>query len=152
MRNKRKSIFSIMFLFFAFNFLNAQQPSYQPIPLSQADSLGILLVQTFEGRIQPTHTLAYDILHKLSKQDDFTTSDGLKLTPMQILVDMMIDKTYWLDQKVIYIKKGTGVVDSLGISGKYASVKDFFNPSCGEKLEKQLQISFAKKDIEKKYF
>jgi cytochrome c-type biogenesis protein CcsB len=152
MRNKRKSIFSIMFLFFAFNFLNAQQPSYQPIPLSQADSLGILLVQTFEGRIQPTHTLAYDILHKLSKQDDFTTSDGLKLTPMQILVDMMIDKTYWLDQKVIYIKKGTGVGDSLGISGKYASVKDFFNPSGGEKLEKQLQISFAKKDIEKNIF
>ena len=153
-RNKRKSLLTSIALFtgiFTFSAQTEKNP-YNPIPKDQADSLGILLVQTFEGRIQPTHTLAYDVLHKISKQNSFTTSDGHVLEPMQIFADMMIDKTYWLDQKLIYIKKGTGVSDSLGIEGKYASVKDFFNPNGSEKLEKQLQISFAKKDVNKNVF
>ena len=60
---------------------------YTPVPVNQSDSLGILLVQTFEGRIQPTHTLAYDIFHKISKQNSYTTSDGHEMVPMQILMD-----------------------------------------------------------------
>ena len=54
--------------------------------------------------------------------------------------------------KIIYVKEGSGVGDSLGINGKYASVKDFYNENGSEKLEKQLKISFAKKDIEKNVF
>ena len=153
-RNKRKNIYMILLLFFGISTLNAQtnEPTYQPIPENQADSLGILLVQTFEGRIQPTHTLAYDVFHKISKLSAFTTSDGNDLVPMQVFTDMMLDKPYWLDEKIIYIKKGTGVADSLGVEGKYASVKDFFNSDGTEKLEKQLKISFAKKDVNKNVF
>ena len=54
--------------------------------------------------------------------------------------------------QIIYIKKGTGVADSLGIEGKYASVKDFFNPDGTEKLKELVQLSFAKKDVEKNVF
>ena len=153
-RSKRKQILTMLILFFSVStfFGQDQKDNYQPIPESQADSLGILLVQTFEGRIQPSHTLAYDVLHKISKQNSFTTSDGHDLVPMQVFADMMLDKPYWLEQKIIYIKKGTGVGDSLGIDGKYASVKDFFNNNGIEKLEKQLQISFAKKDVNKNVF
>ena len=153
-RNKRKSILTLLVLFFSMsNFFGQNQKSaYQPMPENQADSLGILLVQTFEGRIQPTHTLAYDVFHKISKLNAFTTSDGHDLVPMQVFADMMLDKPYWLDQKIIYVKKGTGVGDSLGIEGKYASVKDFFNSNGTEKLEKQLKISFAKKDVNKNVF
>ena len=100
MRKKRKGILSLIALIFTLSFINAQQ-KYEPIPKNQSDSLGILLVQTFEGRIQPTHTLAYDVFHKLSKLNSFTTSDGEEMVPMQIFLDMMIDKTYWLDQKII---------------------------------------------------
>ena len=63
-----------------------------------------------------------------------------------------MDKKYWINQKIIYIKKSTGVADSLGISGKYASVADFFNEDGSEKLALQLQNSFAKKDIDKNVF
>ena len=108
--------------------------------------------QTYEGRIQPTHTLACDIFHKISKKTNFTTAKNEVLSPIQVLVDMMLDKSYWLDQKIIYIKKGTGVSDSLGISGKYASVNDFFNADRSEKLKKQIQNSFSKKDINKNIF
>ena len=154
LRNKRKSIIAILLFSFSFGSASAADTNniYKPVPANQADSLGILLVQTFEGRIQPTHTLAYDIFHKISKQNSFTTSDGHNLVPMQIFMDMMIDQNYWFNQKIIYVKKGTGVGDSLGIVGKYASVKDFYNENGSEKLAKQLKISFAKKDIEKNIF
>ena len=125
---------------------------YHPTPKEQADSMGILLVQTYDGRIEPTHTLAYDIFHKISKENDFTTSDNISVNPMQIFIDMILDKPYWLEEKIIYIKKGTGVADSLGIEGKYASVKDFFNPDGTEKLKELVQSSFAKKDVEKNVF
>ena len=151
MRNKRKKLLSIVIILLFINNLFGID-NYQPIPSAQADSMGVLLVQTYEGRIQPTHTLACDIFHKISKKTNFTTAKNEVLSPIQVLVDMMLDKSYWLDQKIIYIKKGTGVSDSLGISGKYASVNDFFNADRSEKLKKQIQNSFSKKDINKNIF
>ena len=108
MRNKRKSALVSFLLLICFGTFSAADSTlkYKPVPVNQADSLGILLVQTFEGRIQPTHTLAYDVFHKISKQNSFTTSDGHEMVPMQILMDMMIDQNYWLNQKMIYVKKG----------------------------------------------
>jgi len=159
-RNKRKTVFTIFisFLMLSANSQDIASDSlkeaykYQPIPKEQADSMGILLVQTYDGRIEPTHTLAYDIFHKISKENDFTTSDNISVNPMQIFIDMILDKPYWLEEKIIYIKKGTGVADSLGIEGKYASVRDFFNPDGTEKLKELVQLSFAKKDVEKNVF
>ena len=159
-RNKRKAVFTI---FISFLMLSANSQDigsdsleetykYHPVPKEQADSMGILLVQTYDGRIEPTHTLAYDIFHKISKENDFTTSDNISVNPMQIFIDMILDKPYWLEEKIIYIKKGTGVADSLGIEGKYASVKDFFKPDGTEKLKELVQSSFAKKDVEKNVF
>ena len=148
--NRKKILLSSLLLFFFSNVFCLD--NYQPIPSTQADSKGVLLVQTYEGRIQPTHTLACDIFHKISKKTNFTTAKNEVLSPIQVLVDMMLDKSYWLDQKIIYIKKGTGVSDSLGISGKYASVNDFFNADRSEKLKKQIQNSFSKKDVNKNVF
>ena len=76
MRNKRKMLVSLFFLIcFSYSLQANENKVYKPIPIDQADSLGVLLVQTFEGRIQPTHTLAYDIIHKISKKSDVVTSD-----------------------------------------------------------------------------
>ena len=154
MRNKRQAVIVslIFFMFFGQTAWANDSITYEPIPQIQADSLGILLTQTFEGRIQPTHTLAYDVIHKISKKNEIITNDGITLTPMQVFIDFMVNKNYWINQNIIYVKKGTGVGDSLGIEGKYASVADFFNEDGSEKLGAQLQISFAKKDVEKNVF
>ena len=109
MRNRRQKLIAslVLFTFFSPIFYANDTVDYKPIAASQADSLGILLTQTFEGRIQPTHTLAYDVIHKISKKSSFTTSDGVELTPIQIFADFMVDKKYWINQKIIYIKKST---------------------------------------------
>ena len=153
MRNKRKGIAVFLGLFvFSFNYGQDTSSTYIPIPANQADSMGTLMVQTFEGRIQPVHTLAYDVFHKVSKKNNFTGDDGVSLNPMQVFADLMLDKAYWLDQKIIYVKKGTGVSDSLGIDGKYASIRDFYNEDGTEKIGRQVKVSFAKKDINKNIF
>mgnify|MGYP006133069445 FL=1 len=160
MRNKRKAFFTLFISFFLLSAtsqetnLTVEQEDYKykPIPMEQADSMGILLVQTYEGRIEPTHTLAYDIFHKISKQTDFVTSDNISVNPMQIFIDMILDRPYWSKQKIIYIREGTGVGDSIGIVGKYASVNDFFNTDGTEKLKSLVQKSFAKKDVQKNIF
>ena len=153
MRNKRKGIAVFLALFvLSFNYGQDSSSAYIPIPANQADSMGTLMVQTFEGRIQPVHTLAYDVFHKVSKKNNFTGDDGVSLNPMQVFADLMLDKAYWLDQKIIYVKKGTGVSDSLGIEGKYASIRDFYNEDGTEKIGSQVKTSFAKKDINKNIF
>ena len=154
MRNKRKGIAALLLAmsFCSINYGQDSSTTYIPIPANQADSMGTLLVQTVEGRIQPVHTLAYDVFHKVSKKNNFSGDDGLFLNPMQVFVDMMLDKAYWLDQKIIYVKKGTGVSDSLGIEGKYASIRDFYNEDGTEKIGRVVKESFAKKDINKNIF
>ena len=126
--------------------------NYNPVLVDHSDSLGKLLVQSFEGRIQPLHTLAYDVFHKVSKKDRFTVNDSIDVDAMQVFIDFMIDSDFWTNQKIIYVKGGTGVSDSLGIEGKYASVKDFLDSNGQEKLLTQLQKSFNKKDINKNVF
>ena len=126
--------------------------NYQPVEIKHADSFGELLVQSYEGRIQPIHSLAYDVFHKVSKKDQFSIGDSIQLDAMQVFVDFMIDSEFWSKQKLIYVKAGTGVADSLGITGKYASVKDFVNEKGEEKLLNQLNISFNKKDLNKNVF
>ena len=51
MRNKRKSALVSLLLIICFGTFSAADSTskYKPVPVNQADSLGILLVQTFEG-------------------------------------------------------------------------------------------------------
>ena len=148
----RKSRIAALVLFLVLSTSSLSSQSYKPVKLAHADSFGELLVQSYEGRIQPMHTLAYDVFHKVSKKDQFVIDDSLELDAMQVFLDFMIDSEFWTSQKLIYIKSKTGVADSLGLTGKYASVKDFINDKGEEKLLKQLKISFNKKDINKNVF
>ena len=93
--------------------------------------------------------MAYDVFHKVSKKDRFTVNDSIDVDAMQVFIDFMIDSDFWTNQKIIYVKGGTGVSDSLGIEGKYASVKDFLDSNGQEKLLTQLQKSFNKRHQQK---
>ena len=148
----RKNRVVTTMLLFLLTSSSAFAQNYQPVEVEHADSFGELLVQSYEGRIQPIHSLAYDVFHKVSKKDQFSIGDSIQMDAMQVFVDFMIDSEFWSKQKLIYVKAGTGIADSLGITGKYASIKDFVNENGEEKLLKQLKISFNKKDINKNVF
>lgn len=153
-RNKRKSIATFLLLFFIYTSnITSQIDSLKVdiIPKEKADEFGEILVQTRDGRIQPVHTLAYDILHKINKQNNIKIQ-GKTYTAMQVYLDMHTNKRFWVSQPIINIRANTGVRELLGIKGSKASILDFYDKESHYKILEKLMESKNKKAIEQNVF
>ncbi|MCT4580976.1 MAG: cytochrome c biogenesis protein CcsA [Flavobacteriales bacterium] len=152
-RDKRKvALLALPLLLFSLGNLNAQTEKTPPIISEEkANEFGKLLVQTFEGRIQPVHTLAYDILHKISKQN-YIEIEGQKYTAMQVYMDMHVHQRFWAHQPLINIRRNTGVRELLGIEGSKASLADFYNEDNQYKIINEVMKSRQKKAVEQNVF
>ncbi|MGC9470353.1 MAG: cytochrome c biogenesis protein CcsA [Bacteroidales bacterium] len=87
----------------------------------QTTSFGRVLVQSGQGRIRPIHSLAADMVHKVTRRNRF---NGWH--PMQIFLGMHLDPYGWQSVKMIRIP-GAEVAQLLGTDGSYASFADFFD-------------------------
>ena len=120
-----------------------------------ADKFGRVMVLS-NDRFQPSHSLAYDIFHKVSKKDKFEFDSVGKIDAMQLYLDIPLNPTYWAQQELIYIRGNTGVRELLGIDGSYASVNDFMADSLTWNVKPELIDKFkesnAKKPIEQNGF
>lgn len=153
-RMKRKELVGIVvfMILISGTSLSAQDASVQkPISPEHAERFGKVLVQTFDGRFEPVHTLAYDVLHKISRKDNFEAPGKGNLTALQVFVDMMVDGNYWQNQKIIYIREKS-VRDVLGVQGKHASIMDFYDQNSKYKLAQYTETSFRKKQAEQNSF
>ncbi|MGD0709838.1 MAG: cytochrome c biogenesis protein CcsA [Bacteroidales bacterium] len=122
----------------------SQKLNQNIVSREHADNFGHLIVQTFDGRFEPIHTLAYDVMHKISRKDKFNAEGkGDNVDAMQLLIDMIIDPAYWEQQKIIYIREKS-VQDVVGVTGGYASYNDFFNPRFQYKLSGYVENAFRK--------
>ena len=70
----------------------SQTNSPAPVAPEHADKFGHLLVQTYNGRFEPAHSLAYDIMHKISRKDKFDIAGKGEMDAIQVLMDMMINR------------------------------------------------------------
>ncbi len=149
-RNKRKSIIVTILLLLGINgFVFSQATtSNKVISAAHADKFGHLLTQTFDGRFAPVHTLAIDLMHKISKKEKFNIEGKGKMNAMQVFIDMMAESNFWQQQKIIYVPQQS-IRDIIGINTEFASFKDFFDAKGQYKLEKFLNESFRKKQAEK---
>ncbi|MGM5629985.1 c-type cytochrome biogenesis protein CcsB [Apibacter raozihei] len=68
------------------------------IPKEHSDKFGSLLVQSFDGRIEPVNTLALEILRKLHKSNNFYNLDA-----NQFLISISIDPMSWAQVPLIKI-------------------------------------------------
>jgi len=122
----------------------SQATSTKIVSAEHADKFGHLIVQTFDGRFEPLHSLAYDMMHKISRKDKFTAEEkGGEVDAMQVFIDMLMDPTYWKQQKIIYIREKS-VQDALGINGGYASFNDFFDDQFQYRLAQYADAAFRK--------
>jgi cytochrome c-type biogenesis protein CcsB len=151
-RAKRKSIAILALLVLGINGLALSQVgSSAPVAPEQADKFGHLLVQTYDGRFEPAQSLAYDIMHKISRKDKFDIPGSGKMDATQVLLDMMIRPDFWQEQKIIYVREES-VQTIIGIHGKYASLQDFFDNNGKYKLEAYDEEAFRKKQSEQNSF
>ncbi|OFX54585.1 MAG: hypothetical protein A2046_13130, partial [Bacteroidetes bacterium GWA2_30_7] len=139
-------------LILIFTAISFSQTNTKPTVSSEhAEKVGHLLVQTYDGRIEPLHTLANDIIHKISRKDKFELLEKGTINNMQAFIDMVIDAEYWKAQKIIYVKEQS-VRDILGIKEKYASYYDFFDGMQRYKLTEYAESAFRKKQSEQNTF
>jgi cytochrome c-type biogenesis protein CcsB len=144
-RIKRKAgMVMIAVLLFMNGFAFAQSNISKPVAPEQAEKFGHLLIQTYDGRFQPIHSLAYDVMHKIARKDKFEISGKGEMDAIQVLMDMMIAPEFWQQQKIILVREKS-VQQVLGMNGKYASVVDFFDGSNQYKLQKYIEEAFRKK-------
>ncbi len=121
----------------------AQSIPRKPVSREHADKFGHLIVQTFDGRFEPMHTLVTDVMHKLSRKDQFHSDAKGDMTGMQVFMDMLMDPEYWKNQKIIYVREKP-VQDLLGVEGKYASFYDFLDQNT-YKLSTYAEQAFRKR-------
>ncbi|MDR3272333.1 MAG: c-type cytochrome biogenesis protein CcsB [Flavobacteriaceae bacterium] len=115
-----------------------------------ADKFGALLVQNFDGRIEPTNTLALEILRKLYKSDNFYNLDA-----NQFLLSISTDPMSWA--QVPFIKIGSKGGDELlqktrANSKGYTTLMNLFQPDAEGiptfVLKDDFKTAFAKKPAE----
>jgi cytochrome c-type biogenesis protein CcsB len=151
-RNKRKAIVLSIILLIGINGIGfSQSNANKIIDAKHADNFGRLFAQTYDGRFAPVQTLAIDLMHKISKKENFTIEGKGKMNAMQVFIDMMAEPQFWQQQKIIYIPQ-KAIREIVGINTEYASFTDFFDASQNYKLDKYISASFQKKQTEKNKF
>ncbi|MEL4455103.1 cytochrome c biogenesis protein CcsA [Lutimonas vermicola] len=157
LREKRKALAVLLIGFLMTGSLVAQenhQHEINPYSVSEthADQFGELIVQTYDGRFAPVHTLAVDVMHKISRKDKFDIPGRRgEMTLMQVFFDIALNAEFWKTQKIIYVREKS-VADIIGIKGKYASFKDFFDQNNEFKLKDFSESAFRKAEVERNKF
>ena len=157
LREKRKALAVLLIGFLMTGSLVAQNNhthEINPYSVSEthADQFGELIVQTYDGRFAPVHTLAVDVMHKISRKDKFDIPGRRgEMTLMQVFFDIALNAEFWKTQKIIYVREKS-VADIVGIKGKYASFKDFFDQNNEFKLKNFSESAFRKAEVERNKF
>ena len=150
-RKARKAATAVLILLTMSSLSFAQTPTYTHVSADHADKFAHLVVQTFDGRFEPAHTLAYDVMHKIAKKDEFDIEGVGKMNAMQVFMDMILNAEFWKGQKIITIREKS-VQDVLGVDGGKASYNDFFDANGNYKLKDLAETSFRKKQADQNTF
>ena len=160
-REKRKNLIAIIiFGFFSIsnsfsqnnvNQLNLHNTHLSKINSKHANKFGHLITQTYDGRFAPVNTLAYDVMHKISRKDKFKIEGKGTMDAMQVFLDLTLNPEFWKQQKIIYVREKS-IMSIIGKDGKYAAFNDFFNTNGSYKLSAVADAAFIKKPSEQNTF
>jgi cytochrome c-type biogenesis protein CcsB len=118
------------------------------IDQDHAKKFGHLLVQDFQGRIEPMDTHVLELLRKIYKKDKYQ-KEGVTISPEQWFISMQVDPGYWANEPLIKVgtKGGDELTRETGANAEgYTSYANLVDPNTGNyKLEKQDNKSFSKR-------
>ncbi|MCK5704187.1 MAG: cytochrome c biogenesis protein ResB, partial [Cyclobacteriaceae bacterium] len=88
-RQKRKALLMTITLFVGISSVGFSQNKIQnPINVEHSENFGHLIVQTYDGRFTSVHSLASDVIHKISGKDNFTSAGKGEMNAMNTFLDM----------------------------------------------------------------
>lgn len=125
-----------------------------PIPFgfiseAHSDKLAYLLVQDFDGRIVPLHTVCDELLRKIHRGNKYE-HNGTKYNAVQTVMSIHMNPISWLDKKIIYVS--AVLRDTLGLKDAYASYNDLLTENGEFKLFKEYEKAHQKLDKNKGEF
>lgn len=118
------------------------------ISIAHAESFNKLVIQDAGGRMKPAHTFASELVRKVHKSDDFNG-----LTPSQVLLSIIENRTFWNQVPIIYLERGNKQLRELiglPLDAKYAALSDFLTPRLEYKIRKEVAKA-QKKNIRSKF-
>ena len=121
------------------------KPVFGVMSEAHSKEISSLLVQDFEGRIVPMHTLAVTLLRKIHRSDRYESYNAV-----QTIVSMHMYPDYWFDKKIVYVSKN--LKESLGITSNYASIADLLTSNNEFKLAREHQIAHQKLESKRNEF
>lgn len=112
-----------------------------------AEHFARLVVQDPQGRMKPVHTLTREVVRKLSGSEEFNGQ-----TADQIALGIFADPTAWYAVPLIQIGRHDEVKRLIGVDGRLAAYRDFFNPDGSYKLQAAVQAASERDDADKGMF
>ncbi len=144
LREKRKKLFAVLVtgvLLGVAAQAQAQSQQLNKLDRDHVKEFETLLVQDRKGRIEPTSTLASEILRKVAKK---TSWEGLSAT--EVFLDMQANPEKWKNIPIIKIANPE-LRRMIGTDGKYATFNSIVAPRemGGYRLSSMVQDAYAKK-------
>ncbi len=140
---KIMGILVIAFLLGSIGYSYLNKNNQKSTSVEHTEKFGQLITQTYNGRFAPVNTLAYDVMHKISKKDNFNIAGKGKMNALVLFADIPVNEEFWKQQKIIYVREKS-VIDIIGIKGNYASFNDFFFEDYTYKLFEVAENAFRK--------
>lgn len=120
------------------------------ISKEHSEKLAYLMVQDFDGRIAPFHTVCDELLRKIHRDNVYKDGTGNSYNAVQTILSMHMSPDAWMSRKIIYVSKV--LRESIGINGNYASIRDLLDDQNNFKLEKEYRKAHQKLDKNKDEF
>ncbi|WP_168421718.1 cytochrome c biogenesis protein, partial [Candidatus Ulvibacter alkanivorans] len=143
-RSKSGTFIFILFLFLSAGSFAQEAHVKSAVSEAHAEEFSTVVVQDFKGRMKPIHTLSREILRKISRKQSW---DGL--TADQVMLSMFVNKQDWYDVPLVKLGKHKDVQKLLGVTGEYASYKDFFTETGEYKMRDEVRRVYGLEPIDR---
>lgn len=118
----------------------------QVIDASHVEKFARLVVQSQNGRFQPVHTMATEVLNKIHRGNTYQGQNA-----MQVFLGFHTNPFLWNAEPIIYVS-GQPVRDKLNLKGKYASFLDCLSLEFRYLLEEDAAVARRKKPAERSQY
>lgn len=115
---------------------------YRVISEEHSEALAYLLVQDFQGRIIPMHTLCDQLLRKIHRGNTFEDWNAV-----QTIMSMHMYPQHWMDVKIIQVP--SNLRESMKVSGEFATYTELADPKTGQ-FKKMGDYNTAHQKLESK--
>ena len=121
-----------------------EQPMFRVVSKEHSDKLAHLLVQEFDGRISPMHTLCDKLLRDIANKTSYKNFNAV-----QTIMSMHMYPDYWMGEKIIEIP--ANLREKLGVK-EFASYKELIDKNGQFKLAKEYEAAFQRKEANRDEF